>query len=78
MYPFSTLTTISSVCFVSAPDELLDVLSAMADQRRRPPMTFEEILGALRRAGLERFTAAVDELCAQRDGAGPEAQGRRA
>ncbi|MEI2638304.1 MAG: hypothetical protein V9F03_04825 [Microthrixaceae bacterium] len=50
----------------------------MADQRRRPPMTFEEILGALRRAGLERFTAAVDELCAQRDGAGPEAQGRRA
>jgi hypothetical protein len=40
-----------------APDSLLDVLCAMADQRRRPPMTLEEVLAALRRAGLKRFAA---------------------
>lgn len=46
----------------TAPDELLGVLLAMADQRRRPPMTLEEILAALRRAGLPRFVAEADKI----------------
>lgn len=48
--------------FVAAPHELLGVLLAMADQRRRPPMTLEGILVALRRAGLKRFAAEVDKI----------------
>ena len=44
------------------PNELLEVLSAMANQRRRPPMTISEILAALNRAGLKRFTTEVEEV----------------
>lgn len=46
----------------AAPDELLDVLRAIVGHRSRPPMTLEEILAALSRAGLKRFVAEVDKI----------------
>lgn len=46
----------------AAPEELLDVLRVMVGHRSRPPMTLEELLATLSRAGLKRFTAEVDKI----------------
>lgn len=44
------------------PRELLDVVRQMAADKVRPPMTVEDVLNALERAGAKRFTRAARVL----------------
>lgn len=43
-------------------DGVAEVVVEMAADRRNPPMTAAEVLGALERAGVERFAAAARAL----------------
>lgn len=41
------------------PDAVRDVVAGMSSDRQHPPMTVAEVVGALDRAGLVRFAAAL-------------------
>lgn len=47
----------ASELLVSHRDEILDIISSMSADRRRPPMAPDEVLDALARAGLSRFAS---------------------
>ncbi len=42
----------------SEPDAVRDVVAGMSNDRQHPPMTVDDVVGALKRAGLVRFAAA--------------------
>lgn len=43
-------------------DALLEVVAEMVEDRRKPTMTVDEVLGALDRCGVRRFVAGIRAL----------------